>query len=172
LTRKRFAGPPQRAYDGIGAARSGQRWNARGTRAAYASATLSLAALEYLGTLVDLDDAPNDLVCVAAEFDEAVVEIADPRRIEGWNATPPDASVAFGTRWLHERRSVVLRVPSVMIPREANFVLNPEHPNFAGAVRIAAPEAFAFDARLLRRRAERRPGPINDRPGLARTSAL
>jgi RES domain-containing protein len=151
LTRIVFATPSQRAYDGIGAAQFGQRWNARGTRAAYASSTLSLAALEYLGTLVDLDDAPSDLVCVQAEFDEAVIEVADPRRIEDWNATRPAGSVTFGTRWLQERRSVALRVPSVMIPQESNFVLNPEHPDFERAVEIGAAEPFVFDARLLRR---------------------
>lgn len=86
-----------------------------------------------------------------AEFDEGVLEVADPKRIAGWDAIPPDASVTFGTRWLAERRSVVLQVPSVMIPREANFVLNPEHRDFQRVVRIGAAEPFAFDPRLLRR---------------------
>lgn len=129
----------------------GQRWNAPGLRAAYASATLSLAALEYLGTIVNLDDAPSDLVCVPAEFDEAAVEVADLNQIPGWGATPPDASVSFGSQWLSRRRTVVLQVPSVMIPREPNYVLNPEHPDFENVVRIGAPDPFAFDARLLRR---------------------
>jgi RES domain-containing protein len=120
--------------------------------AAYASATLSLAALEYLGTLADLGDAPADLVAVAAEFDERVVEIVDAGAIRGWDVTPPEASVVFGTEWARARRSVVLRVPSVMIPSESNFVLNPEHPDFRTSVRISQTTPFAFDGRLLQRR--------------------
>jgi RES domain-containing protein len=111
-----------------------------------------LAALEYLGTLVDLDDAPADLVAVAAQFDEAVVEAVDAAALAGWDATPPDASVRFGTRWARERRSVVLRVPSVMIRHEFNFVLNPEHPDYDRAVTCGDAEPFTFDRRLLRRR--------------------
>ncbi|MBV8371334.1 MAG: RES domain-containing protein [Candidatus Eremiobacteraeota bacterium] len=134
------------------AARNGQRWNARRVRAAYASATLSLAALEFLGTLVDLDDAPADLVSVWAEFDEEVVETVDADTVPGWDATPPYASVRFGTEWAHQRRSVVLSVPSVVIRSERNFVLNPEHPDYEPAVRIGEVQPFAFDRRLLRRR--------------------
>ena len=64
LTRAIYATPASRAYDGHGSALNGQRWNPRGARAAYASASLSLATLEYLGTLVDINDAPADLVAV------------------------------------------------------------------------------------------------------------
>lgn len=111
-----------------------------------------MAALEYLGTLVDLDDAPADLVTVWAEFDERAIEAVDPAALPGWDATPPDVSVRYGTDWVRERRSVVLRVPSVVIPVEDNFVLNPEHPHFERAVRIGDAQPFAFDRRLLRRR--------------------
>jgi RES domain-containing protein len=113
---------------------------------------LSLAALEYLGTLVDLDDAPDDLVAVAAEFDEGSVEAVEAADVPGWDATRPDASVRFGTQWARERRSVVLRVPSMMVRVEFNFVLNPEHPHFGRAVQIAEAQPFAFDPRLLGRR--------------------
>jgi RES domain-containing protein len=74
----------------------------------------------------------------------------DGASIPGWDAIPPDASIRFGTQWARERRSVVLRVPSVMIPSESNFVLNPAHPTFKRAVRIGAARPFAFDRRLLR----------------------
>jgi RES domain-containing protein len=111
-----------------------------------------LAALEYLGTLADIDDSPVDLVTVSAEFDDRVVETVNPASLPGWDATPPDASVRFGTQWARERRSVVLRVPSVMVPAEWNFVVNPEHPDFARAVEVGDAQPFALDQRLLRRR--------------------
>lgn len=87
-----------------------------------------------------------------AEFDENVVETVDVDAVPGWDAAVPDASGRFGTTWAHEQRSVVLRVPSVVIRSEWNFVLNPEHPDFKHAVRIGELQPFAFDRRLLRRR--------------------
>jgi RES domain-containing protein len=89
---------------------------------------------------------------VWAEFDERAIEAVDVAAVPGWDATPPDASIRFGTDWARERRSVVLRVPSVVVRSESNFVLNPEHPDFARTVRIGDAEPFAFDPRLLRRR--------------------
>ena len=45
--------------------------------------------------------------------------------------------------------TVVLVVPSVLIPGESNYLINPGHPNF-GKLRIGAPEPFEFDPRLLK----------------------
>ena len=150
LTRANYANPPSRAYDGHGSALSGQRWNPRGVRAAYASESLSLATLEYLGTLVDINDAPADLVAVTADLDENAVETVDVASLPGWDAFPSDESVRFGSDWTRERRSVALRVPSVMIRSELNYVLNPEHPDFQRALVVRDSQPFTFDQRLLR----------------------
>ncbi|MFN2460627.1 MAG: RES family NAD+ phosphorylase [Candidatus Velthaea sp.] len=151
ITRAKYAHPAIRAYDGHGAARSGQRWNEKGVRAAYASATLSLAALEYLGTVGEFNDAPNDLVAVPADVRDDSIESVDVATVPDWSATPPAASVRFGTTWIVQRRSVALRVPSVMIACDVNYVLNPKHPDFSSAVFIRVAEPFTFDQRLIRR---------------------
>jgi len=99
---------------------------------------------------VDLNDAPADLVAIVAELDENALEIVDTALLPGWDATPPDVSVRFGSDWARERRSVALRVPSVVIPSEPNYVLNPEHPDFGHAVIIGPAQRFTFDQRLIR----------------------
>jgi hypothetical protein len=40
-------------------------------------------------------------------------------------------------------------VPSAVIEEEMNFLLNPGHPDFSG-IRIGTPQAFEFDARLIK----------------------
>jgi RES domain-containing protein len=42
-----------------------------------------------------------------------------------------------------------LSVPSAVIPKERNYILNPAHPDFARIV-FASPEPFDFDDRLAR----------------------
>jgi RES domain-containing protein len=42
---------------------------------------------------------------------------------------------------------VALRVPSVIVPGEFNYLLNPAHPQFA-SVKIGKSEPFLFDPRL------------------------
>ena len=57
---------------------------------------------------------------------------------------------AIGTRWLLDGSSAVLRVPSIVVPRESNYMLNPAHPRFP-EIEIGKPMAFEFDVRLLAR---------------------
>jgi RES domain-containing protein len=41
----------------------------------------------------------------------------------------------------------VLQIPSVLVPEEHNFLLNPEHGDFA-RLRFGKPQPFRFDPRL------------------------
>lgn len=42
----------------------------------------------------------------------------------------------------------MLEVPSVIVPGESNYLLNPGHPDFEKVV-IGEPEGFGFDPRLV-----------------------
>lgn len=47
-------------------------------------------------------------------------------------------------------RTAVLCVPSIVVPSEYNYLLNPPHPEFS-RIQIAKPEPFAFDPRMWKR---------------------
>ncbi|MDB5072787.1 MAG: hypothetical protein JWM87_3898 [Candidatus Eremiobacteraeota bacterium] len=146
LTRRVHATPPSEAYNGIGAERRGGRWNRIGTRAAYASSTRSLAALEYLAN-VDAEDLPDDLVFVGVAFSEDDVADSDPP--EGWHTVNSVVAMSYGEEWLRSQRSLVLRVPSAIVKAERNYVLNPAHPRAVTLEVDEAVEDFVFDERLL-----------------------
>lgn len=136
------------AFDGEGAWRFGGRWNSRGTRMIYTSGTLSLAALE---TLVHLNPpVAFKYVAIPVEFDEALLEtFATSDLPADWNEEPPPPSTAeIGDRWVKESRSAVLELPSVIIPAEPNYLLNPAHSEFK-RIRIGKPVRFSFDPRLI-----------------------
>ena len=107
---------------------------------------VALAALE---SLVHLN--PPVVFTYAAipiEFDAALVEkfTALP---PGWTGSPaPPSTRAIGDLWAREARSAVLELPSVIIPGESNYLLNPAHPAFKKIV-IGKAEPFSFDPRLL-----------------------
>lgn len=136
------------AFDGEGARLHGGRWNSRGTRVVYASATLSLAALENLVHLAP--PISFRFIAFRVDFAELLVEsVSVPGLPADWTEEPPLRSTQeIGDRWVREARSAVLEVPSVLIPGESNYLINPAHPGF-GRVRIGAAEAFAFNPRLL-----------------------
>lgn len=136
------------AWDGEGAAKAGGRWNPPGVPVVYASGSLSLALVEVLVHL------PAEILpaysAVPVDFDAALVTALAPARLpKNWKDTPPPpATQAVGADWVASGTSAVLRVPSVVVPGEFNFVLNPAHRDF-GKIVIGAAMPFPFDPRLL-----------------------
>jgi RES domain-containing protein len=138
----------QSAFTGEGAARYGGRWNSRGRPVVYTSWSKSLAALEIL---VHLNPPlPFKYLAVKIEFEEKLLSrLASAALPSDWRLEPPPPSTKqVGDAWLRTRESAILAVPSVIIPDESNYLLNPGHPEFH-QVSFAQPEPFVFDPRLL-----------------------
>jgi RES domain-containing protein len=136
------------AFSGEGASRVGGRWNSRGRWLVYTSGNLSLAALELL---VHLNPpVPLRWVAIPCEFDERIVETLPVKGLpRHWRRYPATAATRhLGDLWLERASSAVLAVPSAIIPREWNYLINPEHPDMKRIV-VGKPEPFAFDPRLI-----------------------
>ncbi len=128
--------------DGEGARRVGGRWNSRGHAVVYAAESISLAVLENL-VHMSKQDFPVGYVAVSALIPEPirVLDVDEFRR-------PGESEVDVGDRWIDTQESAVLRVESVVVPREHLYLLNPAHPDFA-SIRIERIEPFVFDLRLF-----------------------
>ena len=144
------------ALSGIGGMFTSGRWHHQGTLVVYMSSTPSLCALELL-VHVDPLIAPSSLQLVELSVpDNLEVETVDPSSITTeWRSYPAPLVLAdFGTRWVRELRTPLLRVPSALTALgtdgvETNFLLNPSHP-LAASASVVGSTAFAFDTRLLR----------------------
>ena len=117
----------------------------------YVAESRSLAVLEVLVHL----DSPALLqkyVFLEVDFEASLVIDLDRSSLpKNWQSDPvPEAVQAIGDRWVLSGDSAVLRVPSVLVPGESNYLLNPRHPDF-GKVGVSRPLAFRFDPRLARR---------------------
>jgi RES domain-containing protein len=85
-----------------------------------------------------------------AEFDEGLAADLAAELPADWNdVEPARASQELGTDWARSGRSLLLRVPSAVIPHEHNYLLNVEHLRFRD-VSIDGPLPFHFDPRLER----------------------
>ncbi len=136
------------AFTGEGAREFGGRWNNPGTAMVYTAESQSLAALEMLVHL-DSPELLQKYVLIGVEIDDELVTQLDMSRLpRNWRDDPPPAQVrAIGDEWVVSGSSAVLRVPSALVPGENNFLLNPQHPDFA-KLRIGKPLSFRFDPRL------------------------
>lgn len=136
------------AFDGMGAALEPGRWNRAGRRMVYTSECPALAFLEIL-IHADGDLMPN-YVLISLTFDDNLVEAVDPAALPpGWISLQEPAWAPLqhlGTSWLDSLRTPVLRVPTVIVPDQCNYLLNPAHPDFA-KISIGHPQVFAPDPR-------------------------
>lgn len=148
ITRAKYAAT---AFDGEGARQFGGRWNSPGTPMVYTSSSLSLATLELLVHLEDLDILRDLYVVFTLEFPESLVHtLEDETLLEGWNGVQIEASTQqAGDRWVTSSASAVLRVPSAVTPGEVNYLIHPGHPDF-NQILIGGPVGFAMDSRLGR----------------------
>src|SRR4051794_13904782 len=147
ICRRRYA---IKAANGEGSRLYGGRWNSRGVRVVYASASLALAAVE---TFVNLEPnlRPADLVSIEGEIPD-VLEIG---KLElktlplHWNVGRDESLRRFGDEWVRAGQNVALLVPSAAIHDEWNVLLNPGHADFS-RIRFRDPARFEFDSRMFR----------------------
>lgn len=132
-------------WEGSGAALYGGRWNPPGVPVIYAAGSLALAMLERLVQRRALTDTLVVAATVADDLPWTDLLEAPPA---GWRALGSPEAVAAGQAWLEQGRTALLRVPSALVPREANWVVNVSHPD-ADRVRVAAPEKLEWDPRLF-----------------------
>ena len=164
--------------DPTGAKLFGGRWNSPGTEMLYASSSLALACLEVLVHIRDTDLVPSDYIFCEIRFTKkfllpwysrplrtkALIEstvlsreygdkyLSRGRPNRGYPVLP---ALLIGPepeprRIPEQRRQCPVHVvPSVIIPREWNYLINPNHPHFS-ELTWSDPQPFAFDPRLLR----------------------
>lgn len=140
------------ALSGDGARLYGGRWNRKGIPAVYTASSRSLAVLEMLVhdpmilaryAMVTLA-LPQTLAQsnFSADFLQSQVAGGD------WRNPFSNALQPIGNDWLLSGKGAVLQVPSVVIPEETNWILNPSHPDFA-QIAIAHTEPLNIDPRLI-----------------------
>jgi RES domain-containing protein len=79
-----------------------------------------------------------------------LIEIPDTLAIERIHYIPADPAACrlMGDDWLGSNSTPVLEVPSVLVPKQKNYLVNPSHPRFS-EITVVESHLFAFDSRLL-----------------------
>ncbi len=134
----------------MGARLYGGRWNHVGDSVVYCSGSRSLAVLELL-VHVPMALAPDNISIVEINIKknvkrESLVESQLPPH---WRDYPaPDQLATLGSQWIKSTSSLLLDVPSSVVDKEVNTLINPLHPDMK-FVKIAKIETFSFDSRLF-----------------------
>lgn len=134
---------------GTGGMLASGRWHHRGRPVVYTAETASGALLETLVHLeVDPEDMPENYQLLRIALPEDVSLIECEELPDDWYLHQ-EMTRELGDQWLEERRSLLLRVPSVLAPETYNVLLNPQHEEARDAE--VETSIHGIDLRLLRR---------------------
>lgn len=131
---------------------SANRWNDKGQFVLYAGSSRSLSSLELI--------VHKGAVTPEFQYKVMVISIADDdhlfkdikmRSLPGnWRTLAAYPHLQqIGSDWYSSRESLVLRIPSAIIPLEFNYLINTRHPEFENNVKLVRTENYFWDPRLL-----------------------
>ncbi len=126
------------------------RWNKEQEYVIYTGSSRALSALELVvhRSSIDLGSAYKLLVITINAEENDIQTVGDLRG--NWHSLANYNTLqAIGSRWYQAREKLLLKVPSAIIPKEFNYLINTSHPDFLTKVRILEKEDFTWDNRLM-----------------------
>ena len=139
------------SLDGVGGLLVSGRWHRRGLPVLYLTLHPATALLETLVHMeLDAEDLPARIHVLKIEAPETVSrELLDMQALPAAWLERRDLTQHAGSHWLLSRSSLLLEVPSVLVPEANNVLANPLHPDMA-SLRITDRYRWPLDKRLLR----------------------
>lgn len=122
------------------------RWHFGGTPVVYCTDHPSTALLEILVHATRFT-VPDNYQLLEIEVPDDIEPVV-PNVADGWEINV-DATRHIGAGFLRDGISALMRVPSVVMPKAHNYLLNPAHAD-ASRVRIVETYRYPFDSRLIK----------------------
>ncbi len=137
-----------RSLNGEGAKLHGGRWNFVGVPCLYTSESKALCILEYAAN-VRLEEMPSSLSITTYDLPEkGLKELNFTDLPANWQEIPsPEENKRLGSEILKDVHVLAIKVPSVIVPSEFNFILNSLATKFE-TIKIADVHIFTMDKRI------------------------
>ena len=130
----------------MGGLKASGRWHHAGHAIVYLAQTPASALLEVCVHTSANDVPPAFTLLKIQGPDIEVPSIPIVSLPKDWQ-THLEVTRDLGTAWLEKKRSVLLQVPSAIVPETANYLLNPSHKQ-AAKFHVAEVFSYPFDLRL------------------------
>ncbi|MEI6434984.1 MAG: RES family NAD+ phosphorylase [Bacteroidota bacterium] len=128
------------------------RWNKRGQKVIYTGASRSLSTLELIvhkSSIVPMV-LYKIMVIYIADNENLVRQIRINELRKDWRTLAAYSTLQnIGSQWYDHQETLLLKVPSAIIPFEYNYVINTEHPDFIQKIQLIRIEDYFWDDRLL-----------------------
>ncbi len=144
LSKKQFA----RDLSGRGAELAGGRWNSKGVPVLYTAQSRALCTAE-LAVHLPLQIVPKDYQLITITIPDDTPFFQPKRLPRDWNSLPhSDSTQKIGDQFITKNQFLMMKVPSVVVQGDFNYVINPFHSLFSN-VKIKKIESYRFDKRFF-----------------------
>lgn len=127
------------------------RWNLDQQWVIYTSSSRSLATLELFvhSAMVQFHHSYQIMIISIDNNKDCITNISTDQLPANWQSMEAYPVLQkLGHKWYITKSSLVLQVPSVIIPQEYNYIINTHHPDFNDQIKLIKSEAFLWDKRL------------------------
>ena len=130
---------------------SANRWNLDGQKVIYAGSSRSLSTLELIvhkGAVKPRISYKVVVISIADE-DQLIKQVMTKDLPKNWRELAAYPRLQkMGSDWYENQDTLLLKVPSAVIPKEYNYIINTEHPEFMRCVQLVRIENYFWDKRL------------------------
>ncbi len=131
---------------------SANRWNKSEEFIIYTGSSRALSTLELVVHRAGIStDNTYKVMVISLDIEESdILEVKQEQLPNDWQSIEAYPQLQkLGSHWYHSKEFLVLKVPSAIIPKEFNFLINTKHPTFETKVKIEIIEDYSFDKRLF-----------------------
>lgn len=138
--------------DSLSASGVANRWNKNDEFVIYTGGSRALSTLELVvhRSSISIDNSYKLLVIELNCKESEILEVNESLLPKNWQSVEAYPKLQeIGSDWYQNFEYLVMRVPSAIIPKEYNYLLNTRHPDFKKKVKIKELENYEWDNRLL-----------------------
>jgi Uncharacterized conserved protein len=108
------------------------RWNSAGKKVIYSAESIALAFLENMVRRQGVGFNQDFKIMMIEIPDEIDITSISPDQLkDGWrNSNDYSKCQSLGDQWYNEAKTLILKVPSAILPESYNYVINTQHVAF------------------------------------------
>jgi RES domain-containing protein len=128
------------------------RWNKNDEFIIYTGSSRALSALELIvhKSSIGVNTSYKLLVIDLKIGEKDITEITIEQLPENWRSIKSYVLLqSLGSDWYKKQKTLVLKVPSAIVSKEYNYLINTKHPDFSKKVNLKEIEDFLWDERLF-----------------------
>ncbi|MCK5673492.1 MAG: RES family NAD+ phosphorylase [Spirochaetales bacterium] len=129
------------------------RWNMEGSQMLYTSENSSLSILEvavHYRTISKIAEYTLIIIEIPEKY-FSIIKFDVDQLPDRWDGFPLNSETqAIGTKWIQNRKSLLLSVPSAINPHEYNILINPLHSAFQN-IKTIKKQTYNLQKKLINR---------------------